>query len=107
MQKRAEEKLKKPFFAQEDYDTLYNYEIEQRLKNKKKESDVKEIFNSKGFYESSFSSNIISPQKHRLKIPNKGLEVGISEVIEECKETKKFRRNSCHTFSGKTGFYVC
>jgi len=107
LKRRAEEKLKKPIIAQEDYETLYNINLEEKLKNKKKESNLKEIFSSRGFYESSFGSNFGSPRKLPNKISNKGLENGISEVIEECKESKKFRRNSCHIFSGKTGFYFC
>lgn len=106
-QRKTEEKLKKPILCQDDIGTLYNTEFEEKLKNKKKESNLKEIFNSKGFFESSFVPNAISPKKLKDKIPNKGLEIVISEVLEETKENKKFRRNSCHTFSGKTGFYVC
>ena len=99
--------MKTPILAYENYNSLYNSEVEEKLKNKKKESNLIEIFSSKGLSENSFAFNLASPRKLRNKIPNKGLEVGICEVIEECKETKKFRRNSCHTFSGKTGFYVC
>lgn len=85
---------------------MYDDILENKLKNKKKESTLKDIFNSQGLMESSFSVSNHSPQKDKNKITSKNLEIGISETLISLKDQKKFRRNSCHNFSGKTGFYV-
>lgn len=104
--KRQIDKLNNPLFPHDNYNSLQNPLLDERLKNIKKQSNIKEIFSSKGFIESSFSLNPHSPQKLKNKITNKPEELVMKEVVDACKEEKKYRRNSCHTFKGKTGFYV-
>lgn len=67
---------------------------------------MKQIFNSDGFYDSSFTKTFIIPQKLQDKITSKGTDVGMCEISESYKDNKQYRRNSCHHFTGKTGFYL-
>ncbi len=46
------------------------------------------------------------PHKLEDKITSKALNSSMTEITESSKDAKKYRRNSCHKFSGKTGFYI-
>jgi len=48
-----------------------------------------------------------SPMKLKSKITSKEYKMAIFEMnLNSKQETKKFRRNSCHKFLNKSGFYM-
>jgi hypothetical protein len=49
---------------------------------------------------------ILSARKNLQKITSKGYGNTIDEIRYENHDTKKYRRNSAHTFHNKSGFYM-
>jgi hypothetical protein len=86
---------------------LYNTELDERLKNKFRENKLKEIFSSKGFVLSSMNERYESPTKLKSKITSKEYDLTIFETnLSSKQDFKKYRKNSCHNFHNKSGFYM-
>ncbi len=101
----GEEKIKFPVFSLDNYNSLYDNLLQEKLERKKRENIYKNIFSSHVFYENnSFVDSSLTPKNS--KITNKGEDIAINEVLKSNRESKKFRRNTCHQFSGITGFYL-
>ena len=88
-------------------DDILSCGLDEKLKNKNRESKIKLIFSSKGLVEGSMNYNRNeSPEKLITKITNKEFNLTMYETNLTLQDNKKFRKNSCHTFHNKSGFYM-
>ncbi len=86
----------------------YSSELHERIKNKQRENTIREIFSSNGVVSSAMNYNRNeSPSKLNSKITSKGFNLTILETNLHAKQEKKiFRKNSCHNFHNRAGFYM-
>lgn len=105
-QLNQEQKIKNPLLHKSQCD-LYNTELDERLKNNQRQQKIKEIFSSQGLILSCMNDQRNeSPIKLKSKITSKEYGLTMFETNLSKQEEKRFRKNSCHHFHNKAGFYM-
>lgn len=98
--------IKKPLLNKSQGE-LYSTELDEKLKNKQRENKIKEIFSSHGVVFITMNDTTVnSPMKLRSKITSKEYNITKLETKLTKQDTRKFRKNSCHNFHNKSGFYM-